>query len=143
MKLFSSVSLVGVCTVGLMLFAAPVSAAEFGEWDANADARLTSEEFRTNFEEVGVFNAWDENDDLGLTESEFETGLGDDATAFNTRFGDKAFDEWDLNDDNRLSNDEFYNGVYASYDSDGDKIIEEPEFGDIGDDIGDGGFWDV
>jgi hypothetical protein len=78
-----------------------------------------------------------------LTESEFETGLGDDATVFNTRFGDNAFGEWDVNDDNRLSNDEFYNGVYASYDSDGDKIIEEPEFGDIGDDIGDGGFWDV
>ncbi|MBM6584257.1 hypothetical protein ILT44_29095 [Microvirga sp. BT689] len=139
MKLFSNVSRLGVCAFGLMLFAAPVSAAEFGDWDANADARLTSEEFRMNFEEVGVFNAWDENDDLGLTESEFETGLGDDATAFNTRFGDKAFDEWDVNDDDRLSNDEFYDGVYASYDSDGDKIIEEPEFGDIGD----GGFWDV
>jgi hypothetical protein len=143
MKLHKNAFLLGACAFGLMLGAAPVNAAEFGDWDANADARITAEEFRTNFEEAGVFNAWDANDDMGLSESEFESGLGDDTTAFNTRFGDDAFGEWDLNDDDTLSNDEFNGGVYASYDRDGNKVIEEPEFGDVGDDIGDGGFWDV
>jgi|GEM_PF-6329523 len=39
--------------------------------------------------------------------------------------------------------DEFNIGVYNSYDTDDSGVIEEPEFGDIGDDMGDGGFWDV
>ncbi|MFC4171216.1 hypothetical protein ACFOYU_03945 [Microvirga sp. GCM10011540] len=143
MKMLNTVSRLGVCAFGLMLIAAPANAAEFGEWDANADARLTNEEFRTNFEQAGIFNDWDQNNDLGLSEREFEAGIGDDATAFNTRFGEDAFNEWDVNNDNLLSNNELYDGVYASYDSNGDKVIQEPEFGDIGDDMGDGGLWDV
>lgn len=39
--------------------------------------------------------------------------------------------------------DEYNTGVFNSYDDDGSGMIEEPEFGDVGDDMGDGGFWDV
>jgi hypothetical protein len=139
----SSVSRIAVCAFGLALFAAPAGAAEFGEWDANADASLTSDEFRSGFEQTGVFNEWDSDDDLNLTESEFESGIGDNAQAFNGRFGEDAFGEWDANDDDMLSNDEFSDGVYASYDSDSSRVIEEPEFGDLGDDMGDGGLFDI
>jgi hypothetical protein len=139
----NTVSRIAACAFSLALAAAPVSAAEFGEWDANADAGLTSDEFRTGFDRTGVFNAFDGDDNLSLTESELETGIGTNAEAFNTRFGDGAFDAWDANDDDLLSNDEFNEGVYASYDFDRDNLIEEPEFGDMGDDMGDGGLWDL
>lgn len=142
MKLHN-ISRIGIYAFGLVLAAAPVSAAEFGIWDTNRDAGLTNDEFRSGFEKTGVFNEWDADKNLALTESEFDMGLGDNATAFNTRFGDDAFNDWDVNNDNSLTDGEFYDGVYASYDNDGNKIIEEPEFGDVGDDMGDGGFWDV
>ncbi|MBJ6127104.1 hypothetical protein [Microvirga splendida] len=138
-----NISRISAYAFGLALVAAPVSAAEFGMWDADRDAGLNNSEFRTGFEKAGVFNEWDADSNAALTESEFETGLGDNATAFNTRFGEDAFNEWDVNNDTRLTDSEFYDGVYASYDENNNNIIEEPEFGDVGDDMGDGGLWDV
>jgi Ca2+-binding EF-hand superfamily protein len=51
--------------------------------------------------------------------------------------------EWDVDADGALSEDEFSNGVFGEYDEDGTGIIEEPELTDIGEDMGDKGFWDV
>lgn len=132
-----------VSAVALSLFAAPAVAAELGEWDQDADSTLNEEEFRAGFEENGVFGDWDTDDDNMLSEGEFNTGVGENTEAFNERFGEDAFSEWDEDGDEMVSEDEFYGGVYAGYDRDDDNVIEEPEFSDLGDDMGDGGFWDV
>ncbi|GAB2800027.1 hypothetical protein GCM10027040_29440 [Halomonas shantousis] len=42
-----------------------------------------------------------------------------------------------------LDDSEFSEGVYNSYDQDGDGDLAEDEFGDFGDDAGDQGIWDV
>ena len=77
--------------------------------------------------------AWDTDQDGILSEEEFGTGFGEN----------EAFDTWDADDDGLLSEDEFNAGVFGGYDEDESGAIEEPEFGDIGDDMGEGGFWDV
>ena len=81
---------------------------------------------------------WDSDGDSALNEQEFNEGWG-------SSFGDgeSAFNTWDEDGDGSLTEDEYNTGVYNSYDDDGSGTIEEPEFGDVGDDIGDGGFWDV
>lgn len=130
--------------VAISLFAMPAVAAEFGQWDANSDAGIDNKEFAAGFgKDVTVFGDWDTNDDDMLSQEEFDAGYGKLDTAAANFDGEIGFDDWDANDDNMVSETEFYDGVYAAYDDDDDNIIEEPEFGDIGDDIGDGGFWDV
>ena len=86
-------------------------------------------------EDIGV---WDTDGDGALSENEFYEGWGsawgEDESAFST---------WDEDGDGALTEEEYNAGVFNSYDDDGSGVIEEPEFGDIGDDMGDGGFWDV
>lgn len=81
---------------------------------------------------------WDGDGDGALSTEEFQTGwdngFGDGETAFST---------WDEDGDGALNEDEYNAGVFSSYDDDDSGVIEEPEFGDVGDDMGDGGFWDV
>ncbi|SFH29899.1 hypothetical protein SAMN04488020_109181 [Palleronia marisminoris] len=80
---------------------------------------------------------WDGDGDGALNQEEFNTG-------WNEGIGDEsAFSMWDEDGDGALTEDEYNTGVYNSYDDDGSGVIEEPEFGDVGDDMGDGGFWDV
>ncbi len=81
---------------------------------------------------------WDGDADGVLSQDEFNEGWG-------TNYGDdeSAFSTWDEDEDGMLSEDEYNNGVFGSYDDDDSGMIEEPEFGDVGDDMGDGGFWDV
>lgn len=136
--------LLAATTVCALALAAPAAAANMTDWDANSDAGLSNQEFRSGFESNGVFNRWDADNDGVLTENEFDSGLGDKTAAFGERFGDgDVYSEWDADSDGSLTDDEFYEGVYAGYDDDEDNIIEEPEFGDVGDDIGDGGLFDV
>ena len=86
-------------------------------------------------EDIG---AWDSDGDGALNEEEFAEGWG-------AGFGDdeSAFSPWDEDGDGALNEEEYNAGVFNSYDDDGSGVIEEPEFGDVGDDMGDGGFWDV
>lgn len=81
---------------------------------------------------------WDADADGALNAEEFQGGwddaYGEEETAFST---------WDEDEDGALSEDEYNAGVFGSYDDDASGVIEEPEFGDVGDDMGDGGFWDV
>jgi len=79
------------------------------------------------------FSEWDTDKSAGLNAEEFNAGFGENG----------VYDAWDANDDNNLTEDEFNAGVFGGYDRDDDGMIEEPEFGDYGDDIGDGGFFDV
>ena len=76
---------------------------------------------------------WDSNGDGSISQDEFNTGW-DEAG---------IYDSWDEDGDGTLSNDEFETGIYDSYDADDSGAIEEPEFGDLNDDMGDDGFWDV
>ena len=76
---------------------------------------------------------WDGDGDGVLNQEEFNEGFGEVG----------AFGEWDEDGDGALSEDEYNAGVFDSYDDDDSGAIEEPEFGDVGDDMGDGGFWDV
>jgi Ca2+-binding EF-hand superfamily protein len=80
---------------------------------------------------------WDRNADGVIDETEFMEGWG-------TTYGDATpYSSWDADGDGMLTEDEFNTGIYDSYDADDSGVIEEPEFGDVGDDMGDGGFWDV
>lgn len=76
---------------------------------------------------------WDGDGDGALSEEEFGTGFGEMGT----------YDGWDGDGDGALSEDEFNTGVYGGYDADDSGVIEEPELGDMGDDIGDGGLFDI
>jgi hypothetical protein len=51
--------------------------------------------------------------------------------------------EWDADGDGSLTEDEFNAEVFDGYDADDSDGIEEHEFGDVGDDIGDGGLFDT
>ncbi|HET9868579.1 MAG TPA: hypothetical protein VFQ06_14880 [Nitrospira sp.] len=80
-----------------------------------------------------LFADWDAGDDDGISSEEF-----------GTKFAERGiYDSWDADDDGLLSEDEFNRGVFGRYDADASGVIEEPEFEDIGDDMGDQGFWDV
>ena len=76
---------------------------------------------------------WDTDEDTMLTEEEFGEGFGERG----------VFGEWDEDQDEMLTEDEFNRGVFGQYDRDETGAIEEPEFGDVGDDMGDEGFWDM
>lgn len=76
---------------------------------------------------------WDGDADGALNEEEFNTGFGEGG----------VYDSWDGDADGMLSEDEFNAGVYGGYDDDESGVIEEPELGDVGDDIGDGGLFDI
>ncbi|MCF6370682.1 EF-hand domain-containing protein [Rhizobium halophilum] len=130
-------------TFALSLIAAPALAQEYGDWDTDGAAGINESEFRTGFENNTAFDTWDANDDSALTEDEFGTGIGDNESAFNDRFGDGWFNEWDADSNDSISEDEYYDGVYAGYDANNNNVIEEPEFGDVGDDMGDGGLFDI
>lgn len=76
---------------------------------------------------------WDADGDGALSEEEFNTGFDSVGT----------YDEWDADDDGMLSEEEYNAGVFGGYDDDESGVIEEPELGDVGDDVGDGGLFDI
>ncbi|MCB8838533.1 hypothetical protein [Aurantimonas sp. VKM B-3413] len=80
-----------------------------------------------------AYSDWNTDNDAGVSQEEFNTAF------------DKGgvYDSWDTDDDGVLSKSEFDTGVYGAYDRDDSGAIEEPEFGDVGDDMGDGGLFDV
>ncbi|MCB8835833.1 hypothetical protein [Aurantimonas sp. VKM B-3413] len=77
--------------------------------------------------------SWDADANGSVSQDEFNAGFDQNG----------AYKAWDKDGDGALSQEEFDTGVFGAYDRDNSGTIEEPEFGDVGDDIGDGGFWDV
>jgi hypothetical protein len=139
--------------------------AVFTTWDANTDGMLDNAEF-TN----GIFGRYDAdisgdwNDtEYGMAQMRYgstwwgdrenSTGLeawdvdGDGIllrNEFNNGWGERGMlSEFDINADELISEEEFGTGIFNQYDIDGDRVISEPELTDIGDDMGDEGFWDV
>lgn len=85
-------------------------------------------------DEVGYdYQAWDIDGDGVILSNEFADGWGEEG----------MLGEFDIDGDGSLSEEEFSDGVFSEYDEDGTGVIEEPELTDIGDDMGDEGFWDV
>ena len=126
------------------LLAAPAIAQEaWSDWNVNSDTGIDANEFNTGFDGAGIYDKWDANDDGNVSQDEWNAAIGDNSTAFNERFGETAWDDWDADDNDMLTNEEFQTGAFGAYDDNDDNYIDEPEFGDYGDDIGDGGFWDV
>ena len=129
------IKLAASSALALSLLAAPALAQEFSEWDGDGDGAISKEEFNTGFGENEAFSNWDANGDGALDETELGTGFGDREAG--------EFSEWDQNADGLANDEEFNAGVYGNYDTDESGAIEEPEFGDVGDDMGDGGLFDV
>jgi hypothetical protein len=76
---------------------------------------------------------WDADSDGVINQEEFNAGWGDVG----------SYGEWDADGDGSLTEEEFNTGLFDGYDADDSGAIEEPEFGDVGDDIGDGGIFDI
>lgn len=52
-------------------------------------------------------------------------------------FGETSFDSYDTNNDDQLTKDEFYGltsdvGIYSDWDTNGDGVVDETEFNEIG-----------
>jgi hypothetical protein len=126
-------------------------AAGFGEFDADRDARLASNEFGTWADRSGVYDRWNTTADAGLDEAEFGTGAlglwdadrnrslseGEWNEGVGSWFGDGeesgTFADWDLNDDNLLDDNELgegFNrtGMYGRWDANRDSLIDENEY---------------
>ncbi|WP_265499685.1 penta-EF hand family protein [Paracoccus beibuensis] len=134
----------------------------FGGWDTDTDSMLSQDEF-----DDGVYGTYDTDASGDLNEAEY--GMTDGAAGFWNRdetvdhqawdvdgdgvilaneFADGwgetgRFGEFDSDADGSLTEDEFTTGIFGEYDADGTGVIEEPELTDVGDDMGDEGFWDV
>jgi hypothetical protein len=76
---------------------------------------------------------WDADGDGVVNQEEFNTAWSDVGT----------YSEWDADGAGSLTEDEFNAGIDGGYDADNSGGIEAPEFGDVGDDIGDGGLFDI
>ncbi|HEX2528810.1 MAG TPA: hypothetical protein VHL31_21270 [Geminicoccus sp.] len=79
------------------------------------------------------YSDWDTDKNAALDNDEF-------ANKFDS---DGIYNSWDSNENGGLSQDEFNNGVFGSYDKNKNNIIEESEFGDLNDDMGENGLFDV
>jgi len=84
-------------------------------------------------EDFAELEAWDVDGDGVMLRNEFQDGFREWGT----------FGEFDVDRDGGITEDELTDGIFTRYDDDGTGFIEEPELTDIGDDMGDEGFWDV
>jgi Ca2+-binding EF-hand superfamily protein len=84
-------------------------------------------------ENVFLLRPWDIDGDGVLLRNEFEEGLR----------GWGTFAEFDADLNGFIRPEEFAASVFFRYDADGAGFLEEPELSDIGDDMGDDGFWDM
>lgn len=122
----------------------PASAAEvdFDAWDTHGDGQLSRQEFQAGLRNAGIFGKWDADGDGRLSRDELDEGIERNPDRYAERFGDVDLWGVDLGHDNYLTDNEFYDGIYGAYDADANDVLEAPEFGDLGDDMGDEGFWD-
>ena len=84
-------------------------------------------------EDVFIVPAWDIDGDGVILSEEFAEGFREWGT----------FREFDEDVDGFVSPRELAAAIFLRYDEDGTGFIEEAELQDIGDDMGDEGFWDM
>lgn len=125
----------GAAALALAL-SAPVLAQDAAQGDAmprydtDQDERVSTDEFRTQWDAGGGFEGWDADESGALSREE----AGDMADR-------GGFDEWDADTDDQISEDEFSQGVFAQYDEDGDGYLDADELSAYLDDV-DAGAWD-
>ncbi|MFN7025048.1 MAG: hypothetical protein ACK4QP_11105 [Pseudorhizobium sp.] len=129
--------------VSLLLMAGGVLAADFANWNTDGKDGISKAEFRAEFGKNRAFDIWDADNSGTLSQVELQAGLGGDGQAFGHRYGKDWFEDWDANSDSAISEDEYYDGLYASYDADHSNVIDDAEVGYVGDDMSDGGWFDV
>lgn len=129
--------------LSLPILATAAVAAGAVDWDANSDKRLDRSEFDTGFDRAGVFKKYDSDANGKLSQTEFKSGFAKHEQGLSKKFGSDYYSRWDADRDGSISKTELNEGIYTGYDRNKDKFIAEPEINDLGDDMGDGGFWDV
>lgn len=142
MTLTKKLMLPGILALSLAAPAMAQTAAT--DWDTDADGSLSNEEFNTGFGGAATFSNYDSDGDGMLSEDEYNAA----SEGMTERWGERdyemgAFSDADANADGMLDEDEYNNGWFNTYDADQSGVIEEPELGDVGDDIGDGGLFDI
>lgn len=129
--------------------AATTAIGDFGDLDADRDARLTNDEFNQWWRDrglfgrwntdasdgltdaelsTGLFNTWDRNE-AGITESEWNTGV---RTWFPSDASYGAYGDWDANDNNLIEENEFREGLgrhnlFDTWDANRNDLWEEDE----------------
>lgn len=136
------VSRLAASTLALSMTVASVAAADGSDWNTDGSAGISKNEFRSGFGANRAFATWDADNSGTLSRAEIETGVGD-RRDFRDRYGENWFEDWDANSDSAISEDEYYDGLYVSYDADGSNVIDDAEMGYVGDDMSDGGWFDV
>lgn len=112
-------------TTALAISLSPAAAQSISDWDEDQNGEITRAEFRTGFDEAGLFVTWDRNADDSIAEMEFAEGL---------------YGFWDRNRDGDLSVEEWEDAVdlwigegdvdlsASVWDADGDGVISQFEF---------------
>lgn len=135
--------LAAVSALTLALASPAVAQMTTDGWDMDGDGNVANTEFETGFG-ANTFANYDSNADGMLDENEWNTGFGDKSEMWGERSYEMgAFGDADANADGMLDQTEYSQGWFNTYDADGSGVIEEPELGDVGDDIGDGGLFDI
>lgn len=129
--------------IALPMMAGAVVATNGSNWNTDGKNGITRSEFRAGFVSNRAFETWDADNSGALSRAEIEAGVGEKRQAFNSRYGEDWFEEWDENSDSAIDEDEYYDGLYASYDANHSNIIEDAEIGYVGDDMSDGGWFDI
>lgn len=142
MTLTKNFMLPGILALSLAAPAMAQTAAT--DWDTDADGALSNEEFNTGFGGEATFSRLDSDGDGMVSQEEYTTaseGMSDMWGERDYEMG--TFSDADANADGMLDESEYNDSWFNTYDADDSGAIEEPELGDVGDDIGDGGLFDV
>lgn len=138
--------LASASALALALATTAPAMADFNSLDTNADSHINQGEFNAGFQNHGTFKAWDADHNGVVTADEFDAGIhtrrdkipetddgaSNDAWDYNT---------WDANADAGVDNDEFNMGVFQSYDTNGDGMLDLEEYNRYQEEE-DKGFWD-
>ena len=125
------IKLATVSALGLALSAGTVMAQDsmMGDYDSDADAMVSQDEFNTGFGGSGTFGRMDADQSGSLSEDEMAADTS----------GTMMMGDLDTDASGDLSEDEFNQGTFTGYDTDQSGDLDETEFGQVDTDFGEGG----
>ena len=95
----------------------------YTDWDMDANAELTEDEFGTGFRTGTWWNDWDLDDDTYLSEEEYNSAFANEAW-YDAGF----YNTWDADGDGSLSQDEWEAGLFGEWDANDDTFLAEDEY---------------